>query len=132
MKLSAKQYAKALYDTLQETNPKDQDTVLDNFVKALALNNDLRLFEEISNEFHRLELEKKGIKQAEVRSAHPLTKDNERQIIEELNKIVNAKVELKTQVDEKLVGGVMIKVDDLLIDASVKKSLQELKENLSK
>jgi F-type H+-transporting ATPase subunit delta len=131
MKFSAKQYALALMDSLGTTDPKDEGKVLDNFVKVLAENNDLRLFDEIEQEFHKLDLAKQGIKQVEVKSAHPLNKENEKAILEELNKIVKGKIELKKEVDERLIGGVVIRMEDQVIDASVKNQLEQLKDNLS-
>ncbi len=131
MKFSAKQYAKALMDAIQETNPKDQDKVLDNFAKILADNNDLRLYDQIAEEFHKLDLAKQGIKQVEVKSAHPLSRENEKAIVDELNKLVKGKIELKKEVDERLIGGVLIQMEDQVIDASVKNQLEQLKNNLS-
>src|SRR5579864_2056847 len=107
MKFSAKQYAKALNDTLAETDPKDTEKVLDNFVKVLAENNDLRIFDQIAEEFKKLELEKKGIKQVEVTSARPLNHENEKQILEELNHLAKGKYELEKTLDEKIIGGVV-------------------------
>lgn len=132
MKHSAKQYASALMEVIETTNSKDHDQVLDNFVKVLAENNDLRLFEQIEEEFHKLELAKKGIKQVEVTSAHPITKANEQQIIHELNKLVRGNLDLKKKVDEGLIGGVVIRMEDQIIDASVKNNLQQLENELGK
>ena len=67
MKYSAKQYAQALWDSVTDTDPKDLDLVLNNFAAILAENNDLRLFDQIGEEFHKLELAQKGIKQVEVK-----------------------------------------------------------------
>jgi F-type H+-transporting ATPase subunit delta len=131
MKFSAKQYAEALFDSLEGTDPKEIDLVLNNFVEVLSANNDIKLFGEIETEFHRLELAKKGTKLAEVTSAHALSKENERNIIQELNKIVKGDVELKKKIDERILGGVVIRLDDQLIDASVKGDLDKLKEELS-
>ena len=130
MKFSARQYAQALSDSLNETENKDHEKILDNFVKVLAENNDLRLFEEISNEFHKLELAKKGIKQVEVVTAHPINKENEHEIIKELNKLVKIDFEIKKRVDESIIGGVVIKVDDQMLDASVKNNLEQLKKEI--
>ncbi len=132
MKFSPKQYATALMDSISTTDPKDQEKVLDNFVKVLVENNDLRLYDQIADEFHKLDLTKQGIKQVNVKSAHPLTKSNEKAIIEELNKLAKHKIELKTEVDERLIGGVVIQMDDQVIDASVANQLEQLKENLGK
>ncbi len=131
MKFTAKQYAQALIDSLSDTDPKDQGKVLDNFVKILAENNDLRIFADISSEFHKLELAKKGIKEVEVTSAHPINRENEEQIIKELNKLVKGDFELKKKVDENIIGGIVIKVDDQMIDASVKNNLEQLKKEIS-
>lgn len=132
MKFSAKQYAHALHDSLQDTSPKDVDLVLNNFVDVLVANNDLKLFDEIETEFHKLELKKDGKMLAEVTTAKPLGRDQEKQIIAELNKLVKSDVEIQKKVDDRIIGGVVIRLDDKMIDASVKNELQELKKELSK
>ena len=131
MKFSAKHYAQALMESLQDTSPKDQEKVLDNFVKVLAEHNDLRLFDQIQQEFHKQDLAKKGITQVEVKSAHPLNKENEKAVIQQLNRIVKGKIELKKELDERLIGGVVIRMEDQEIDASVKNQLEQLKGTLS-
>jgi F-type H+-transporting ATPase subunit delta len=131
MKFSPKQYAQALMDSLEETDPKHAELILDNFVSILAANNDLRMYDEIASEFHKIELKKKGIKQAEVISAKPISKENEQMILQELNKLVKGHYELKKKIDEQLIGGVVIRIDDQMIDASIKNELEELKEELT-
>jgi F-type H+-transporting ATPase subunit delta len=131
MKLSAHQYAKTLFETLQDTADKDHDTILQNFAQVLAENNDLKMFENIAEELEKLQKASKGIKIATVTSAHPLDASTEKKIIEQLNQIANSKVEIKKEVDERILGGIVIEMDDTLIDASVKKSLSELKHDLS-
>lgn len=131
MKYSAKQYAQVLASSLAETAPKDQDKILDNFVQVLAENNDLKLFEDIADEFHKIDLAKKGIKQVEITSASPINKENEQAIIHELNKLVKGNFELKKKVDERLIGGVVIEVDDKMLDASVKTNLEQLRNEIS-
>src|SRR3989344_5018909 len=72
----------------------------------------------------------KGIKQVEVTSAAPINKENEHEIIKELNKIVKGDLEIKKKVDENLIGGVIIQVEDQMIDASIKSNLEQLKKDL--
>jgi F-type H+-transporting ATPase subunit delta len=131
MKYSARQYAQALIEALEGVAPSDEEKILDNFVEVLASNNDLRMFDDISQEFHKLELVKKGIKQVEITSAKPISRENEHQIVEELNKLVKGKIEVKKTIDEKLIGGVIIQMEDQMIDASVKNNLEQLKKGLS-
>ena len=131
MKLTAHQYAKTLFESLQDTHSKDHEKILDNFTEALVMNNDIAMFEEIAAEYEKLDKASKGIRIAEVTSAKPLERHAEKEIIEHLNKLASSKVELKKKVDERILGGVVIKLDDTLIDASVKTSLDELKRDLS-
>jgi F-type H+-transporting ATPase subunit delta len=132
MKYSAKQYAQALMDSLSVTDPKDTDKVLDNFVKVLAEHNDLRMYDQISEEFHKIELEKKGIKQVEITSAMPLSKQAEAEIVDKLNQIVKGQIEVSKKIDERLIGGVVVRLEDQVLDASVKNNLENLKKELSK
>lgn len=131
MKLTARQYAKTLFEVLQDTAAKDHDTVLDNFSQTLAQNGHLKMFDDIALEYEKLEKESRGVKIANVTSASPLTPATEKEIVSKLNELVNGKVELRKQIDEKILGGVVIRLDDQLIDASVKHSLEELKKDLS-
>jgi F-type H+-transporting ATPase subunit delta len=128
MKFTSKQYAQALHDSLSETSPKDHDMVLDNFVKILAQNGDLGKYDEISSELKRFELEKKGIKEAEVTVAKEMEFNH--QLVDELNKIAGNKIEITKKVDESLIGGVVVRIDDTLIDASIRTQLSNLNSQL--
>ena len=128
MKLTSQQYAAALFDAVSETAPKDHDKILDNFVKILASNGDLGKYEEIDAEFHKLELLSQGVKQAEVTVAKEAEMNSS--LVHKLNEIIGHKVEIKKQVDESIIGGVIVRVDDTLIDASVRNQLNNLNNSL--
>ena len=123
-KITPTQYANALFDAVSETAPKDHDKVLDNFVKILAQNGDLGKYDEIDSEFRKLKLASQGIQEAQVTVAKEMELNST--IIQELNKVVGGKLELKTKIDESIIGGVVVRVDDTLIDASVKGQLDNL------
>lgn len=131
MKFSAKKYAEALDEALDSCKPSDSEKILDNFVQILADNNDLRMFDAIAEEYHKRELAKKGKKLAEVTTARPLAPDTEKQIIDTLNRVIKSDVELKNKIDGRIIGGCVIRVDDTVIDASIKHSLEELKNKLA-
>ncbi len=126
MKFTSKQYAQALYEAVRET--KDHDKVLDNFVKVLNQNGDLSKHAEIEKEYHLLEMKEQGISEARVTVASDLKINSS--LINQLNEIVGKKVEIKKQVDEGIVGGVIVRVDDTLIDASIKTQLNNLNRSL--
>ena len=131
MTTTARQYALALYQAITEVSDQEQDKVLDNFVSALRKNNDLGMLDEVEKEFVNYDREAKGVKLAVVTTARQLSREEERDLIKGLNKHVSGKVELKQKVDEGLVGGIMIRIDDELMDGSVKKKLKDLKSKLT-
>lgn len=128
MKFTSQQYASALYDAVHETSSKDHDLVLDNFVKVLAQAGDLGKYQEIEKEYKLLEMKEKGISSAEVTTAKDIEINSG--LIKQLNEIIGNKVEVKQKVDEGIVGGVIVRVDDTLIDASVKTQLENLNTQL--
>lgn len=132
MTFTPKQYAAALHQAVFESKPSDQEKILENFAMILKENGDLGFFPEIESEFYKYEREAKGIRLAEVTAARELSKTEEQRVIEELNEYVGGKVELKKQIDEGLLGGIVVRLDDELIDGSVKKKLQDLKNTLIK
>lgn len=132
MKLTAKQYAQAFHQAILESRPEDEDKVLNNFVSILKERGDLGLLDDIEEEFHQYDRQSKGIQMGQITSARELSKTDEHHIIKQLNDYVGGHVELKAKVDEGLVGGVVIKLGDQLIDGSVKKSLADLKNELIK
>ena len=128
MKLTSQQYAEALYEAVHQTSDKGHDAVLDNFVKVLAQNGDLNKYDEIEQAYKSLELKEKGIKEVQVTFAKDFESNSG--IMKALNDVVAGKAEFKTKIDEGIVGGVVVRVDDTLIDASVKTQLDNLNQSL--
>lgn len=74
----------------------------------------------------------KGIVTAEVTSATALTEAIKAEIVAVVKKEVGAKeVVIKEKVNEKLIGGFILKVGDKQFDASISGSLNKLKKELS-
>jgi len=70
----------------------------------------------------------KGIVTAEVTSAIALTDDNRKEIIGLVKKELGAnEVIVKEKIDDKLIGGFILKVDDKQFDASIASGLNKLK-----
>jgi len=128
--ITPKQYAAALYNSLSEASDKEHDKILDRFVGVLRANRALGMAGRIEEEFRRYDNEAKGVRLAEVTSARELTKEEEQKIVSELNRYVAGKAEIKKKVDEGLLGGIVIKLEDEIIDGSLRRRLKELKERL--
>lgn len=130
MRHTPKQYAQALYLAISESAAADQDKILDNFVNVLRENLDIGALPEIEQEYYKLDREGRGIKIAEVATASKLSTEDEKELVKKLNDYVSGQVELKKSIDQGLVGGIVVKIGDELIDGSVKKKILNLKDKL--
>lgn len=123
MRYSKEQYAQALYESLQDTSAKSHDLVIDNFVRTLKDNGDLGSYEAIIETYEQYDKQQRGIKEVEVTTASATVNKS---LINDLNKLVGKDAEIIHKTDEKIVGGVVIRIDDTLIDGSLKNHLQNL------
>ncbi len=129
MKFNHRQYAQALYEALADTAPKDQDKVIENFIEVLKAKGDLAEYEKIIAAYEVYDREQRGVTEVEVTTAEGSTKVN-KSLIDDLNKIVGNDIEVKQKVDSNLIGGVVIRAGDTLIDGSIKNQLDQLQKNL--
>ncbi len=67
---------------------------------------------------------------AEVRSAIPLTDDQKSRLADALGEATGKQVEVKVIVDESIQGGVVARVGDTVIDGSVRRRLDQLRNTL--
>ncbi|OGF28674.1 ATP synthase F1 subunit delta [Candidatus Falkowbacteria bacterium RIFOXYA2_FULL_47_9] len=132
MKITIKQYAQSLYESLAEIESEvDVKVALNNFVKLLSARRSLNKTGKIIAEFEKIWNREQGIVEGELVSAKKL--DNG--IIELLNchivKLLSIKeVNLANQIDKNILGGFIVKVGDTVIDGSVKNQLNNLKNKL--
>jgi len=129
MAISIQQYAEALYESLQETDAKSHDLVIDNFIKVLKKNDELDKYEKIVEAYEAHTAKEASLVHAEVISAKPA--EHNKDVLDALNKIAGKDAKVTHKVNEDLIGGVVIKIDDTMIDASVKGQLDKLKKSLS-
>jgi F-type H+-transporting ATPase subunit delta len=67
---------------------------------------------------------------AEVRTAIPLDDDQRHRLSEALKRATGKEVELKVIVDPSILGGIVARVGDTVIDGSVRRRLDQLRETL--
>ena len=80
--------------------------------------------------FERLLDEKKGIVDVDVQVAQRLPSDEADAVAGRLSQSLGKQVNLHQRVDESLIGGLVIRVGDQLIDGSVATQLRSLRKNL--
>ena len=90
-----------------------------------------RQLPQILDQVARLAAEARQSVVAEVRSAVPLDDAQQQKLAESLSKATNKNVTVKVIVDPAVIGGVIAKVGDTVIDGSIKRRLDQLKEQVS-
>lgn len=85
---------------------------------------------EIYEQFQSLLLKEKGIVIADVTTAVPLDAAGEKMIQKQLSELIGKEVEVRTQVDPAIIGGMVARIGDNLIDGSVSNQLRRLHERL--
>ena len=73
---------------------------------------------------------KRGIIEVEVTTAAPLTEQQSQALMSKLSEVTGRKVRLMTKEDEALLGGVVARIGDLVMDGSVRTRLELLGESL--
>lgn len=88
------------------------------------------LISEVAEAYIALVEEEKNRVLAEVTSAIPLTPELTERLAEELNKATGKNVSVKNVVDTDVLGGLVIKMEDKIIDLSLRRKLDDLRNNL--
>jgi F-type H+-transporting ATPase subunit delta len=102
-----------------------------NFCYLLVLKGRLKSAEQISDEFDNLIDELRGIKHATVTTAVPVDETETRKITAQLEKITGKKIIVKLQVNPAILGGMVARIEDTLIDGSVRNKLDMLRRDLA-
>ncbi len=86
----------------------------------------------ITEAFFTLARESREKITAEVITSVPLSEDLVQRLEKELSRASKKQVFLKPMVDESILGGVIVKIENKIIDGSVKHRLEEMKQEMVK
>ena len=84
----------------------------------------------VAAEFRRLDDDRQGITHATATSAIELTPDEIRDLTTRLEQSTGGRIALDVEVDPSLLGGIVVRVGDRLIDGSVRGRLERLRNQL--
>jgi F-type H+-transporting ATPase subunit delta len=101
-----------------------------NFVKLLAENQRLAVLPAISRLFEEAKAQDEGTVEVAVTSAYVLKQDEADELAEMLKKMLGKQVNISSEKDPSLIGGVVIRAGDMVIDGSIKGRLQKLASDL--
>ena len=97
-----------------------------NFIRILIDAERIGLASEVFNIFEQMKAAAEGISEVDVISAYPLDDAQVSSISESISKRLGKKIDVNTEEDKDLIGGVVIRAGDSVIDASLRGRLKEL------
>lgn len=97
-----------------------------NLFKLLASRRRLELLPAIAQLFTAYCIEHEKTLAVHVKSASALTPAQQQQLVDALKQRLQRNITLECQIDETILGGTVIKANDLVIDDSVRSKLQRL------
>lgn len=128
MRITSKQYAEGLYESVRHAEPSDRTGIFDRFFSILIRERRMKDMPTILSALRRIIERETGEKSVRTRSAHPLSESAVRNLRERLCKIFDVdRVALETMVDPHLAGGIMIETEDETLDASILGALRQMK-----
>jgi len=126
-KTTNKQLAKALYEVTKDMKGADLKIVLADFVTILAREHKLKKADYIIAEYIKYAKAGEGIQEIEITSAREL----DEKTLNHIKKAFGNNTEATVKIDESLLGGVRVKTEDRILDASLKTQLLKLRNSLS-
>jgi F-type H+-transporting ATPase subunit delta len=110
-----------------------QDQVIDsakNLLKLLVENDKLKLLPTISTLFEQLKADDEGYVNVDLVSAYALTKSEQSKYVAMLEKLLSKRVNAVITVDKSLIGGIIAKAGDKVLDGSIRGQLHQLAKRL--
>ena len=103
-----------------------------NFCLLLADKNRLAFLPEIGASYGSLLDAAQGVLRGKLVTAVKLPDGVQKNVVDKLQKESGQKVVLDYEVDQDIIGGLMLKIGDKVLDASIRAQLQILKENIKR
>lgn len=133
MKISIKQYAKTLLELAAGKSEQELSVVVKKFALQLKKDGQLKNAKKIMEKFSELYDKKNGIIRAEVTTRFKMEEEISRQMENFIRDKYEAKnVEIINVINADVEGGMILKVGDEILDASVAGSLKKMKKELIK
>ncbi|MEW6172602.1 MAG: F0F1 ATP synthase subunit delta [Bacillota bacterium] len=101
-----------------------------NFVNVILDARREMYFKGIAAEFTRLVNETRNVVEVEITSAVEVQSGDKDELIEALSKVTGKDVKVEYQVKPEILGGLVVRIGNRVIDSSVSRQLQRLKEQV--
>jgi len=117
-------------EIFRQVYSKDISPTSMNFLLLILQKRREMALKQIINQFFNLADEARGIAKAQVLSAVQLSSAQLEKLCESLGKATGKRIILEPTIDEKLIGGLVVKIGDKIIDGSTSTKLKMLGKHL--
>lgn len=112
--------------------PAGEDRTVRDFCLLLTDKGRLPLLRDIAACFNALLDAEKGVLRGELATAVPLNKKRRTQAVATLEKQINKKLVLRFEVDPTILGGMVLRIGDTVLDASLRAQLNSLRDTIKR
>lgn len=102
------------------------------FLFLMASKNRMVAIDDVIREFHNYSDNLRGVVRVSVTTAVPLTQEQDQQLVTQIEQMTGKKAVVTHTVDPNIIGGVVTRINDLLIDGSVATQLSRMRSALLK
>ena len=110
----------------------DVDPVVENFLKLLIEKHRMPVIFRIRAEYDQLWEEENKLLPVEITSAVELPEATVKQLGDRISEQTGRKVELSSQVEPAILGGIVVQVGNSVLDASIRNRLEQLRRQVAK
>jgi F-type H+-transporting ATPase subunit delta len=110
----------------------DADPIVVNFLKLLIENHRTPAVFRVRREFDRLWREENKLLPVQVTSAVALDQATVNQIGDRIAQQTGRKIDLKASVEPDIIGGIVVRVGNSILDASIRNRLEQLRKQVAR
>lgn len=101
------------------------------FIELLCENGHIQSFSDCVKEYEKIYKALNSVSSARIVSAVELSSEEQTMIVNKLEGLIGNTVIAEYEIDDSILGGLIIYVDDKVIDGSIRHKLKEIKEVIS-
>jgi F-type H+-transporting ATPase subunit delta len=117
---------------LRSLVPSEQQQGVRNLALMLLERDRLQQLPQIVEVFHSLVLEDRGVAIADVTTAIELEPAELELVRTKIQQMVGKELEITTHVDPEIIGGIVVRIGDMLLDGSVVTQLKQLRKRMGR
>jgi|SRR5215210_6555921 len=110
----------------------DAEPILDNFLKLLIEKHRMPVVFRVRRDYEEMWQRENRLLPVEVTSAIELDKQTVKQIGDRIGEETGQKIDLSSRVEPEILGGIVVRVGNSIIDASIRARLEQLRKQVAR